>query len=750
MRGPSRSLAFFLFVAGGYAVGSVTANAWFQPNGLGPSFFPAAGWTLGLLALSATRRWPVILAAAATAEVVVDLATGLTLPAALGFALANTVEPLVGATLLRRVTGERVNLSRVSDMLVFLAAAVVTAPLAGAAVGAVVDMWFGQGRDPMVFVGRWWLGDGLGVLVVGGALLALAGPTRLASAAWPRAAAAAVAIGVGTGLVFWTGQIAIAGVIVLAMVTLASWQPIGVVALAGSAGAFVAAEAEAHGGGFAGRLGVDAAAAHVQVQLVIFVVLATVLVLAAQVGERERAATARRAAEIHGELAERGERRQRLAGEVAQRVVLPIRSDERTRELVQALVPAVADLAIVQGHGADGTPEVQAVAHADPGALARLSAGAPALAARFGARQVLAGGPTRHVEDLAVEPVGPELRSVVVTPMTTRSGRVLGALLVGHAGSGRRFRREDARLVEQIASHAALAVENARLYEFEHDVAAALQTSMLPAVTPSSRHVVTAARYLPGSQQLAVGGDWYDLLMRPDGTMTVAVGDVVGHGLGAAATMGQMRSAAAALITAGLDTGDVLSGLDQFAARLEPARYSTACCARLDPGAGRLWFSSAGHPAPLLIAPDATPRFLTGGHSPVLSAPAPVPRPQAAVTLPAGSTLLFYTDGLIEQERRPADGTASLLLAARRHAALDPDAFCQEVLDAQLGSAEPRDDVALVCLRYVGPAECPNGGTEAAGSAAGGDGPRDAGRAPGPDRARAVREVRPEQLVGHV
>lgn len=749
LRGPAWTAAFFLFVAAGYAVASLVANAWFQPNGLGPSFFPAAGWTLGLLALSA-GRWPTILAAAATAEIAVDLAMGLALPAAVGFAVANTVEPLVGATLMRRMAGRRVDLSRVSDMLVFLGAAVVTAPLVGAAVGAVVDQWFGAGRDWAVFVGRWWLGDGLGVLVVGGTLLALAGPTRLRSDTWPVAVAAATAIGAGTAVVFWTGQIALAGVIVLGMVALASWQPIGVVASAGAAGAFVAAEAEARGGGFAERLGVDAAGAHVQVQLVIFVVLATVLVLAAQVGERERAATARRAAEIHGELAERGERRQRLAGEVAERVIRPIRSTERTKELAHALVPVVADVAVVLGHGVDGTPEVQAVAHAHPGSATRLWEEAPALAERLGARQVLADGATRHHEVVTAEVAGPELRSVVLTPMTARSGRVLGVLLVGHGASGRRFRREDARLLEQIALHAALAVENSRLHEFEHDIAAALQTSMLPAVTPSNRHVVTAARYLPGSQQLAVGGDWYDLLARPDDTMTVAVGDVVGHGLGAAATMGQMRSAAAALITAGLDTGDVLSGLDQFAARLEPARYSTACCARLDPEAGRLWFSSAGHPAPLLIAPDGTARFLTGGHSPVLSAPAPVPRPQAVVALPAGSTLLFYTDGLIEQDRRPADGASSLVAAARRHVALEPDAFCQQILDSQLGSADPRDDVALVCLRYLGTLESPPGGAEAEEPASGCDGLGDVPGAPRSDRWRAVRTARPERLFCHV
>ena len=215
------------------------------------------------------------------------------------------------------------------------------------------------------------------------------------------------------------------------------------------------------------------------------------------------------------------------------------------------------------------------------------------------------------------------LHSLMVVPLRAR-GRVLGALtLLSQHPYGRRFSQRDLHLATDIAGRAALAVDNARLYETEHAAAATLQHSLLPAV-PSVPGLQIAARYLVGMDGNQVGGDWYDVLNLPDGAVGVAVGDVVGHDLRAAAAMGQLRGVLRSYAWDGGPPGSVLDRCDQLVQGLDMAAMATAVYARLEPpdatGERVLRYANAGHPTPLLLGPDGKLWRLDGNHSPMIGA----------------------------------------------------------------------------------------------------------------------------------
>src|SRR3954447_2174944 len=188
-------------------------------------------------------------------------------------------------------------------------------------------------------------------------------------------------------------------------------------------------------------------------------------------------------------------------------------------------------------------------------------------------------------------------------------------------------------------------------------MAETLQRSLLPGALPAVDGLAVTAHYLPAVEGTSAGGDWYDVLPLGGGAVAVAVGDVVGNGAPAAAVMGQLRSALAGLLLAGFPPGQALEVLDRFARHVTGARMSTVACLRLEPDAGRLTYSSAGHPPPLLVDAGGAGRhgYLDGGLGPALGLPTSGPRPEAARTLAPGSTLVLYTDGLVERRGAALD-----------------------------------------------------------------------------------------------
>jgi serine phosphatase RsbU (regulator of sigma subunit) len=208
----------------------------------------------------------------------------------------------------------------------------------------------------------------------------------------------------------------------------------------------------------------------------------------------------------------------------------------------------------------------------------------------------------------------------MVVPLRARS-RVLGALSLGLTRTDRRYDEEDLSMAVDIGRRAGLAVDNAQLFGKEHEVAVALQRSMLPRVPPVAGLEISA-HYFAGSERADVGGDWYDVLPLPDGAVGIAVGDVVGHDLQAAAAMGQLRGVVRSYAWDGGQPGSVLDRCDQLVQGLDMAAMATAVYARLDPpgpdGTRTLHYANAGHPTPVLIDHHGRLQRLDGHHSPMI------------------------------------------------------------------------------------------------------------------------------------
>ena len=236
----------------------------------------------------------------------------------------------------------------------------------------------------------------------------------------------------------------------------------------------------------------------------------------------------------------------------------------------------------------------------------------------------------------------------------------------------------------------------------ERDIAMRLQRSLLSGELPTDRRLVLDVAYQPGVSGLEVGGDWYDAFEVVDGTtLGLVVGDVVGRGIEAAATMGQLRSAVRALASTGLGPGQLLGALDGYARRHGVGRMATLVYAELDLPSGDLRYSCAGHPPPLIWAPGEEPYYLWEGRSQPLDAfgASAAPRPEATCTLPPGSTLMLYTDGLVERRDRPIDQGMEELRAALTRLGDRQD--LAGAVSRELSDDKHDDDVCVVVARLV-------------------------------------------------
>jgi PAS domain S-box-containing protein len=236
------------------------------------------------------------------------------------------------------------------------------------------------------------------------------------------------------------------------------------------------------------------------------------------------------------------------------------------------------------------------------------------------------------------------------------------------------------------------------VYQREHKIAETLQRSLLPERLPQIEGIELAARYLPGARGAAIGGDWYDVLERPDGRVALVVGDVVGHGLRAAATMGQLRNAFRAYGLVESSPSEVVARINRMVMSGVEDVMATVLYLVLDRETGELSFSAAGHPPPLVLAPDG-PHFLEGGRSVPIGASDPAVFREASAVLPPGSSLLLYTDGLVERRDEALDRRLDKLAAVAGGAGEGLNALCERVIEAVLGQGEPGDDVALLAVR---------------------------------------------------
>ncbi|MFF0298920.1 SpoIIE family protein phosphatase [Kitasatospora sp. NPDC004614] len=264
------------------------------------------------------------------------------------------------------------------------------------------------------------------------------------------------------------------------------------------------------------------------------------------------------------------------------------------------------------------------------------------------------------------------------------------------------FDPADTATAAHLATHAGLAVDTALRYTREWEIADELQRSMLPAHLPQPHGVRLAHRYLPGERGAQVGGDWYDSIPLPGNRVALIAGDVMGHSLTSAAVMGQLRTSAQTLAGLDLPPHEVLYHLDEQAQRLGREHHLATCVyAVYDPIAGRVVIANAGHVPPVLVGPDGTSELLD------LPPGAPigvggVDFTSVELAAPPGSSLLLFTDGLVETRRRPL-GTGLELLRARLEGAnrLTPEQLCQEALRI-LPPGDRADDIALLAAAFDG------------------------------------------------
>jgi serine/threonine-protein kinase RsbW len=355
----------------------------------------------------------------------------------------------------------------------------------------------------------------------------------------------------------------------------------------------------------------------------------------------------------------------------------PHRLRPRIRRLIERLVPEVAEWAEVRlGVGPAGELEAAGGPVPDPGRLAERI------------RHVMLGG----------EPYFGDPATGVVLPLTAR-GRVLGTLSLRMAAHWRGTAPERAFLGE-VADRAGLALENARLYEQERQIARTLQRSLLAADLPrGDGRFAVETHYQAAVQDTEVGGDWFDAFMISEDRLAVAVGDVVGRGIDAATTMGQLRSAVRALASNEAGPARLLEGLDRFVERVEPARMATLAYAEVDLTAGEVTYACAGHVPPLVHEPAGSPEFLAGARTAPLGARAgDTARTESRRRLPAGTRLLLYTDGLVERRGRPIDQGLDVLareFGRRRDAPVQ--GLTAGLADTLVGR-DHADDVCLLCL----------------------------------------------------
>ncbi|GAA2005433.1 ATP-binding SpoIIE family protein phosphatase [Catenulispora subtropica] len=365
---------------------------------------------------------------------------------------------------------------------------------------------------------------------------------------------------------------------------------------------------------------------------------------------------------------------------------------------------------------------------------------------RYGQRAPFHGLPPGH----------PPVRSFLALPITTISGTVLGSMYFGHSEAGR-FTERDEQIVKGIAAQAASAMDNARLYRQERETAVELQNSLLPASPPHIAELEIAFTYLPGAQGTQVGGDWFDVIPLAGGRVALVIGDVMGRGIRAAAIMGQLRTAVRAYAVMDLPPGQIMHLLNRLVCTMSSSsappssghglgatgthstagslaafddgigeQIATCVYAVYDPAEEALIWASAGHMPPALITPEGTAHLLEDDLGMPLGIEEAV-FDEKVQSLPAGTRLLLYTDGLVECHNAPLSerltrlstelvreddgpvgglGPSGTVLAGSglpgaRRAPGEPETVqrtCDRLLHAML-SGDEHDDVALLLVR---------------------------------------------------
>jgi PAS domain S-box-containing protein len=416
------------------------------------------------------------------------------------------------------------------------------------------------------------------------------------------------------------------------------------------------------------------------------------------------------------------ETRRALLAEATSDLAVSLSVTESLERLADLVVPELADLVIIDLADEDRRPVQVAMLHRDgmEDVVERFSALQPTmLTDQAPIMRILAGEPARLVSHATIanattfvtdrelldlcDQLG--IVSAMYVPLIARD-RVLGCITLVSGRSGRHYDEDDLAYAQGLAQRAALVVDNSSLFEREHHIAEVLQHSLL-ATVPTVPGLEIAGLYLPSDQAAQVGGDFYDVLVLADGSAGLSVGDVVGHDLGAAAAMGQLRGLlrACAWESGEEGAGAVVDRLDRLVQALGVTPLATVLYLQVGPrpeGGGwwDLQWATAGHPAPLLRHPDGVVRELDASGL-VLGVGADTARRPGATTVAPGSVLVAFTDGLVERRDEQWEvGLGRIRSTLADAPSVLPPALLADRLAAAAGGNRA-DDTAMLVVRFA-------------------------------------------------
>lgn len=694
----------YLVISVAYGAGAWLSWRFFEIGAM-PKFYVPAGVTAAAMMLSPRARWPAIVAGIATAELAVDLHYGTTLPTALLFVVSNSVEPIIGASLVLAWCGGVPDLRRRADLAKFVIGGCMVGPLFGGLIGGSLSA-HNSGHPWWSAVVQWWAGDGIGVLVVGAPILL-----------WSKQSQVIRSRPVEAVLVF-AATVALSGAAfrmqtppTLLLLPVMAWAAfrldvIGAV-LAGSTLALTVNYLTLTGHGPFSELTSPAVRLAVT-QAFIAVIVLVAMLTAQEVSGRAAAVRAREA-----------ERRERLRLEALSGLAQQLSASLTPADVGQALVDRVLNEAgasalnlgligadgrtlewvVMEGYSAEVVEEFGTGLQLTDSAVA-------ADAARTG-EPVLIGSAAQYAQRYPqrlfwLDASGAQ--SVVGWPLTA-GGTPIGVILLVWS-EPQSLDSAQLAYISAVSSMVSQALVRAQIYADEHARALVLQAAVLPAGPAVVDSADVCVIYEPADVAQGLGGDWYDVMALPAGLPAgrtyFAVGDVVGHGLSAVEDMAQLRSAGRALAHRGLPPGELLAELNGFTRDATVGRFATMAVAVFDASSRVLRYCLAGHP-PMLLRRVSTGEVvrLDAGRGPVLGPVTGASYSEDRVEVAPGDILMMYTDGLVE--RRGRDLENGIAEAARVIAEWGTSPYptaCQDLADTL--APRPRgDDVCILAVRFT-------------------------------------------------
>ena len=416
--------------------------------------------------------------------------------------------------------------------------------------------------------------------------------------------------------------------------------------------------------------------------------------------------------------AERREQAARTRLEVLARVgellAVALDIDERLQSVARMLLSDFADLCALWLLAPDGQLRLVTAAHADPDGDAALRArgsqpvdppvGSPIERALATRQPVITDGAEAAKIGAVLLPDGRgadrdplELGSTVCIPLFGVDGPH-GVLCLGRRPAADGYTAEDVVAGEELARRVDVAIGHTQRFEQQRDAAEVLQRSLLPDRLPEVEFAELASRYVPGSSDLTIGGDWFDAVLAADDRLVLAIGDVAGHGLRAAVAMGRARHAMEFCVSEGLSPGVMLQRMSRFLYGTLEADLVTAAVARLDLPTRELTVASAGHPPILVRGPDGTTTYVQIDNGPPLAVVEEAEYEEVRLPLEPGSVVVLYTDGLVERRGEPLTEGFARLTSAMREAPHHPEQIADHLLDRQLVAGATDDDVAVLVV----------------------------------------------------